>query len=180
MKPLRFIAVLVATAAAAGLPAAAASAPAPATAPTPTPTPKQSVPNPLAPRFKQVRERIDALFQHRQEPPPPPDPKDNPFRVPGGAAAAVPGADAAGAAAPAPVAPMDNLALLQQAAASLKISGVFEMGGRSHLVINARPYKQGDVIPAMARGERIYLRVREISRGSVTLVLNEAELTLKY
>ncbi len=171
MKLLRFIAVLlVPIAAAAALPVAAA----------PGKAPKQSVANPLAPRFKQVNERIDALFEHRNQPPPPPDPKYNPFRLPGAArpAAPLPEGVVADAAAPTPQA--DNLAQLQQAAATLKVSGIFEKGGRSHLVINARPYQQGDVVQTLLRGETIYLRVKEITKRSVTLALNEAEMTLKF
>ncbi|MSU66364.1 MAG: hypothetical protein EXS38_09750 [Opitutus sp.] len=37
---------------------------------------------PLSPRFKQVRDRIDALFQRRNDTPPPPDARMNPFRAP--------------------------------------------------------------------------------------------------
>jgi hypothetical protein len=170
MRLLRFNTVLLAFAAIAVLPAVAAIARAQ----------KQSVPNPLAPRFAQVRERIDTLFEHRNEPPPPPDAKHNPFR--GAAVAPAPaGVDGKGVvAAAAPVTPLDNLTLLQQAAATLKISGVFEIGGRSHLVINARPYKQGDVVQTLAQGEKVYLRLKEISKRSVTLTLNDAEMSLTY
>lgn len=176
MKLLRFIALLLVPAVAAALPAAAASAPTPA---APAPAPKQSVANPLAPRFKQVRERIDALFHHRNEPPAPLDPKHNPFRMPGARPVApVPEGTVAAAAAPVPEA--DNLVQLQQAAATLKVSGVFEKGGRSHLVINARPYQQGDVVQTLVQGEKVYLRVKEISKRSVTLALHDAELTLKF
>lgn len=174
MKLLRFIALLLVPAAAvAELPAAAASAPTP-----PPPAPKQSVASPLAPRFKQVRDRIDALFLHRNEPPAPLDPKHNPFRLPGARPVAPVPEGATAVAAPVPEA--DNLAQLQQAAATLKVSGLFEKGGRSHLVINARPYQQGDVVQTLVRGEKVYLRVKEISKRSVTLVLHDAEMTLKF
>ncbi len=167
MKLLRFNAVLLALAAATVLSVVAA----------PLKAPKQSVTNPLAPRFKQVRDRIDALFQHRNAPPLALEPQQNPFRVPGAARPTGPAGTGTAVVVPAPA---DNLALLQQAAAALKVSGVFEIGGRSHLVINARPYKQGDVVQAQAQGERVYLRVKEISKRSVTLALNDAEMTLKY
>jgi hypothetical protein len=157
------------------------SAPALATADTPAKAPKPSVPKPIAPRFKQVRDRIDALFGHRNETPPAPDLRTNPFRVPG---APVPAASVASReeGAPAPTAPaaVEDLSLLQESAATLRVSGVFEIGGRSHLVINARPYKEGDVVQTQVKGEAVYLRVREISKRSVTLELNEAELTLKF
>ena len=165
MKLLRLIPTLLVLAAATALPVAAA----------PGKPPKQSVPNPLAPRFKQVRERIDALFQNRNAPPPPLEAAQNPFRVPG----AVKAAEAGVSGGRAPVL-ADDLTLLQQAVATLKVSGVFEIGGHSHLVINARPYKQGDVVQTQAQGEKVYLRVKEISKRTVTLTLNEAEMTLKY
>ncbi len=178
MKPLRFIALLLVPAVVAALPAATASAPPPA-APPPASAPKQSVPNPLAPRFKQVRERIDALFLHRNAPPEPLDPKHNPFRSPGDRPV-VPVAEGLVAETVAPAAPADALAQLQQAAATLKVSGVFEKGGRSHLVINARPYQQGDVVQTLVQGEKVYLRVKEIAKRSVTLALHDVEMTLKF
>jgi hypothetical protein len=141
----------------------------------------------MASRFKQVEERIAALFQHRDQPPPPIEPRHNPFRPPGSAPLAPPvssdtpelprppaGSDYSG------LSPGASLALLQQGAATLKVSGIFEIGGRAHLVINARPYKEGDVVQAQVRGETVYLRVKEIARRSVTLALNEAEMTLKF
>ena len=126
-----------------------------------------------------MRERIDALFLHRNEPPPPLDPKHNPFRAPG-ARVAAPLPEGVVAANPAPLPQADSLAQLQQATATLKISGVFEKGGRSHLVINARPYQQGDVVQTLVQGEKVYLRVKDISKRSVTLVLYDAEMTLKF
>ncbi len=147
------------------------------------PPPKSSVAQPLAPRFQQVRERIAALYQHRNEPPPPLDPRYNPFRLPGSAPlvpapnAGDPGAEEFITPAPGPGA---SLALLQQGAATLKVSGIFEIGGQSHLVINARPYKEGDVVQTLVQGETVYLRLKEIAKRSVTLSLNDAEMTLKY
>jgi len=144
-------------------------------------------PGSMSPRFKQVQERIAALFQHRNEPPPPVEPRHNPFRPPGSAPPAAPassdtpelprpsaGSDYSG------LSPGASLALLQQGAATLKVSGIFEIGGRAHLVINARPYKEGDVVQTLVRGETVYLRVKEIAKRSVTLALNEAEMTLKF
>ena len=156
------------------------AAPALATADTPAKTAKPSVPNPFAPRFKQVRDRIEALFGHRNETPPAPDLRTNPFRVPGAAVPVAPVNREQTAAAPTAPAAVADLTLLQDSAATLRVSGVFEIGGRSHLVINARPYKEGDVVQTQVKGEAVYLRVREISKRSVTLELNEAELTLKF
>lgn len=146
----------------------------PAAEPVAKPGPRPATPIP--PRFKQVRDRIDALFRHRNEPPASLGPESNPFRLPGSGAPAAPTRSEGVAA----TAGGPELITLQQAAATLRVSGTFELNGQAHLVINARPYKAGDVIPAPVGGETVYLRVRDISRRSVTLALNEAELTLTF
>lgn len=137
-------------------------------------------------RFKQVHERVTTLFQHRNEPPAPVEPRHNPFRTPGAAPIAPPSIEGDGASRPlvgsdySGLAPGSSLALLQQGAATMKVSGIFEIGGRAHLVINSRPYKEGDVVQTLVQGETVYLRVKEISKRSVTLSLNDAEMTLKF
>ena len=143
------------------------------------PTAKPGVALPQSPRFNQVRARIDALYQHRNEPPPPPNPRANPFRTPGAPLPAVTTEPAKGEPLPPPE-PASDLAILEKGASTLKISGIFEIAGKSHLVINARPYKEGDAVPAQVNGETVYLRVRTIARRSVTLALNSAEMTLKF
>ena len=123
------------------------------------------------------------MYQHRNDAPPPPDPRYNPFRTPGigtvTPAKGESGETATGVADPQVPdrMPSSNLALLQQGAATLKLGGTLELGGRSRLVINARNYKEGDVVQTQVRGETIYLRIKEIAGRSVTLVLNDAEMT---
>ena len=139
---------------------------------------------PLSPRFKQVRERIDVLFQNRNETPPPPNPRLNPFRPPGLPVSnpdpAQLSPDLGLSLTPAPVIPASDLARLQEGVATLKVSGTFEKDGRLYLVINAKPYKNNDVIQTQVQGEPVYMRVREISRRSVTVALNDAEMTLRF
>jgi hypothetical protein len=137
------------------------------------PAPKPPAPPPLSPRFIQVRERINALFQHRNESPPPPDLRANPFRPAGAPVAPGDGAR------PTAVASND-LSLLQQAIATLKVGGTGERDDQPFVVVNNRTYKKNDVIPARAEGEMVYLRVGEITRHSLTVSLNETELTLKF
>jgi hypothetical protein len=60
------------------------------------------------------------------------------------------------------------------------VSGTFEYGGKQQLVVNSRPYKEGDIIPTQVQGQPVYLRVRAISRNSITLALNDTEMTLKF
>lgn len=164
--------------------APAPPAPAPAAVPaavkTPAAAPAGKTP-PLSPRFRQVRDRIDALFQHRNAALPPLDPSLDPFRPPGAvpAPSSVKISDSDGAKVPV-VGPSSDVRLLQDAAATLKVSGIFEIGGKQHLVINSRPYKEGDVIQTQVQGNTVYLRVRQISRNSMVLVLNQAELAVKF
>ena len=108
----------------------------------------------------------------------------NPFRPPGAATVVAPPPAGGGRGdtpvVEAPKPPSTDLALLQQSVATLKISGTFEVGGRLHLVINRKPYKQGDVIQVLSKGETIFLRVRQVSHTNVTFALNETEMTLKF
>ncbi|MDO8541678.1 MAG: hypothetical protein Q7S40_14670 [Opitutaceae bacterium] len=142
------------------------------------PAAKAPTPSGMAPRFKQVRDRIDTLYQHRNNPPAPPVAAENPFRPAAGAAGA---ATSTGSTATTPAeASATDLQTLQQAVAALRVSGIVETNGQIHLVINSRPYKIGDVVPAAVNGEPVYLRVREIGRNIVTLALNETEMDLKF
>jgi hypothetical protein len=137
---------------------------------------------PLSPRFQQVRDRVDALFQLRNETPPQPDGRANPFRPSG---AGVPATAPAAPGEPAPVAlpaelPAGDMALLQQAVASLKITGVVALRAESHVQINAKLYKKSDVVQTTVQGQVVYIRVRDITGRTATLALNDAEMTLKF
>lgn len=140
---------------------------------------KGAVALPQTPRFNQVRSRVEVLYRHRNEPPTALGPRSNPFRPPGASPAAGEGEGTPGLPLPPPE-PQSDAILLEQGAGTLKVSGIFEIPGRTHVMINGRSYKEGDVVPAQVKGETIYLRVREIGRRSVTLALNEAEATLKF
>jgi hypothetical protein len=140
-------------------------------------------PPPISPRFQQVRDRIDALFHNRNEPPPPPDARTNPFRAPGSGLPApvisaepgtVPDASATS------TEPGSDLALLQQAVALLKVGGTINRGDVQQLSINSKPYKEGDVVQVQVQGQTVYLRVKQITRYGVTLTLNASEITLKH
>lgn len=137
-------------------------------------------PNPQAARFRQVRERIDALFRHRNEVPPPFDARSNPFRGVGVIAPTAAAGPNGAADAPAPVPANPDLALLQQSAAAIKVAGSVEINGRQHLIINQAPYKEGDVIIVRMKGRPVYLRLKEISRLTFTLTLNDSEFVVRY
>ncbi|HVS51714.1 MAG TPA: hypothetical protein VHD62_05110 [Opitutaceae bacterium] len=136
---------------------------------------------PLSPRFLQVRERIDALLHNHDAPLSAAELQPNPFRAAGFMPAPSPAETAPGAAGTTPVeAPTAELNLLQQGVALLRVSGVVDFGGQQHLVINSRPYKEGDVIPVQVNGQPVYLRIRQIAPHLVTFALDHAEMTLKF
>lgn len=145
-----------------------------------SPAPKIGPPNPQAARFRQVRERIDALFRHRNEVPPPFDARANPFRGVGAVASTAAAGRGGMAEAPAPVPSNPDLALLQQCAAAIKVAGNVEINGRQHLIINQAPYKEGDVIIVRVKSRPVYLRLKEISRLTFTLTLNDSEFVVRY
>ena len=187
--PVMMLSVLLSGA---GGPAGAAEKAGPTPVPAPAPAPAAAKPadaETYEARFKEVKQWIAELELARSQPPAPLDPRHNPFRTPGSIVmAARPGADSDGGArvptgaglAPAESTPGTNLSVLQQGAATLRVSGIVEINGSAHLVINKRPYKQGALVPTQVQGETVYLRVKEIARRSVTLSLEDAEMTLKF
>jgi hypothetical protein len=164
-------------------PAATSSAPAVPTAPAPVTTAPTAAaanapkPPPLSPRFQQVRNRIEALFAHRLSAPTPLDPRHNPFRPAGAFVGPVVAAGDGRTAAATEPQPAD-LTVLQQAVATLKVGGRFVSAGREHRMVNARLYKEGDVIPTQLQGQPVYLRVKALNQKSLTLSLGDSELTL--
>src|SRR5882724_3252187 len=162
MRPHRFIFILLLLLATAGLRVAA--------------EPAQLDPS-SNPRFIQSRTRIDALFHFRNAPLPPPDLRQNPFRISGDTGvSAGPGGPAAPAGQPA--APDSDDGMLALGAGTLKIGGQIVRDGSAQIGINGGLYKEGDVIPARVHGALVYFRIRHITPDSVTISLNEAELTL--
>jgi hypothetical protein len=185
---LTFVVVACLHAADAPAPASPAAVPVPAPAAAPATPPavtataaatKAPAPPPISPRFQQVRNRIDALFHNRTSSPAPLDPKQNPFRPAGVFIAPVVASDGK-ITIPVVEQPASDEIVLRDAAATLKIGGVFEFGTKQHRVVNGRPYKEGDVIPAQVQGQTIYLRIKALTPKSLTLVLKEAELTLNF
>ncbi len=132
----------------------------------------------LGPRFKQTRERIADLFQNRNGTYPVPDPRQNPFRT---------GTDPVGESTPtatavpaAALSPDSDAAILRQGIATIKVGGWLVNRGVPYVTINQRSYKEGDVILVRVQAKAVYLRVKGITQNTVTLTLNEAELTLRF
>ncbi|MBI5770500.1 MAG: hypothetical protein HZA93_22170 [Verrucomicrobia bacterium] len=150
---------------------------------------------PLSPRFLVVRERINLLYGNRDAPPPPIDARHNPFRsqpiavaptpAPGsGGAPVAPGAPAAPPGtpptepAPPPVNP--GIALVKQAAALLRVTGFVERDGRTLLNINQALYREGETVKVAVKGQTVLLRIKKLSRTSLTVTLGEAEHTINF
>lgn len=106
---------------------------------------------------------------------PPPGEKTAP--VPTAKSAVLPGGASTANLPPPPSADLDVLRL---GTAALKVAGTVQINGRAHLIINQAPYKEGDVLNVRVKGQPVFLRVKNISRYSYTLSLNEAEISVKY
>jgi len=136
------------------------------------------VPGHAAPaeRAAQTRARIESLIGRRGTPPPLPEALPNPFQTGSG----LPGGGPAQPAGPAgPGVPAeDDLALLTRYATALRISGAVEIGGRSQLVINGTPFKEGDLVKVPGTEPPEYLKLLGISRNEITLGFREAVLIL--
>jgi hypothetical protein len=138
-----------------------------------------------APQWKVTRARIEALFRLRNAPLPAPDPRLNPFRLasdpPIAAPAETEGAGPGGEPTPPDAVPLSpDEALLTQAVATLKLNGAVQIGDRMLAIINQATYKEGDLLSVRLQGKPVDLNVRHISSRSVTIGLNEAELTLQF
>lgn len=127
-------------------------------------------------RAAQTRARIEALIGRRVNPQPLPEALPNPFQTgsdrPGGGPA-----QPAGPAGPG-VPVEDDLSILARYAATLRISGVVEIGGRSQLVINGTPFKEGDLVKVLRTEPPEYLKLIGISRNEITLGFRAAVLIL--
>lgn len=127
-------------------------------------------------RLQSIKARVVYLYAARDEPPPPVNMRHNPFRIGGEPLATDPRGLPTEEG---PVANNDQVLLLQ-AAATLKIGGVLETGGRMRLAINTVNYAEGDVIQVRLPSGTVFLRVTTITPRSVTLRLNEAYHTLQF
>ena len=135
--------------------------------------------------WKLTRARIEALFRLRNAPPPAPDPRLNPFRLasdpPIAALAETASVGPGGEPTPPDAPPLSpDEALLKQAVATLKLNGAVQIGDRMLAIINQATYKEGDILGVRLQGKPVDLDVRHISSHSVTIGLNQAELTLQF
>ena len=60
------------------------------------------------------------------------------------------------------------------------MAGFVERDGRTFLYINQALYKEGDVIKVTVKNQPVLLRITKLSRTSLTIAYNDAEMTLKF
>jgi hypothetical protein len=136
-------------------------------------------------RFARTQEQINALFKRRLKPEPLPADLPNPFVLPGGAKGPdVKAPEGEGTTHPdkppeGDLPPGSDAEALARLVAKLKISGIVQLNGRLHLIINQSPYKEGDLILLGTKDAATYLQVIRITPNELTLGLNQAVQTIK-
>jgi len=130
---------------------------------------------PSADWIKRTKDRIEQLLgPQRNRAPLAPAEAANPFRMPGKTAPDTP--QTGGEAVPPKYTDSDILARL---VATLKISGLINVGGTPQVIINQLSYKEGDLV-AVREGEQVtYLRLTHIAPGGATLELNDAQTVVR-
>lgn len=126
----------------------------------------------LGPRFKQTRERIDAIFKYRTGEDSVPDPKLNLFRTATAPATAPEIPDVR------KNEPVDSdEVILQQTVASLRRSNM-KRGDQLLLLINQKTYQEGSIVPTRYKDRPVLLEIKAVSENSVTFGYNQAQLTV--
>lgn len=130
---------------------------------------------PAADRFAGLKAKIDILLSPRLEPAPLPDKPANPFQF------IVTGLPLPETIVTQPMpTTLDDEQILAFAVARLRISGLVERSGVTHLLINSASYKESDLIPLRASGDTVYyIRLVRIADGTVTFGYNDHALTVK-
>lgn len=132
---------------------------------------------PAADRFAGLKAKIETLLNPRLNPAPLSDKPANPFQfIVTGLPVDIPDTVATQ---PMPTTLSDEQ-ILAYAVARLRISGLVERGGVTHLLINSASYKEADLIPLRAGGDTVYyIRLVRIADGAVTFGYNDHALTIK-
>lgn len=133
---------------------------------------------PATDRFAGLKTKIEALLSPRLNPAPLPDKPANPFQF---IVAGVPIETPPETINTQPIpTTLDDEQILAYAVARLRISGLVQRGGVTHLLINSASYKEADLVPLRASGDTVYyIRVVRIADGEVTFGYNDFTLTVK-
>ncbi len=124
--------------------------------------------------FPHTRARIEHLFQDRDAPPALPRKIINPF-VP--ASMRLADADARKTIA-APTDVISDNAMLERVAPAVQIQGIIQVGGRPSLIINRKPFTEGDHLTVMYGTIPVVIVIKKITRETFTLGYGDATLTL--
>ena len=137
-----------------------------------------------ADRYALTKTRISALLDQRLNPAPLPANLPNPFYR----SSDLPPTDVSRGGPPG--GPVDSNVLpagpdesdadtLAKFVATLKVSGVTVLNGRSLLTLNQTLCKAGDTIPLEIKGHTVYIQVLKITADELTLRLNEDEQVVR-
>lgn len=124
-------------------------------------------------RFDRLPTRINTMLGRRLNPQPFPAVLPDPFQLPGAMPATPAAADGK---VDRPSEPASDLAALHRYAATLKVSGTVDIGGKPHLIINASAYGEGDLIKVRDTNPVDFVRVLEITPRTLTLGYGSARL----
>ena len=122
-------------------------------------------------KFDRLPTRINDMIGRRLNHQPLAGALPNPFLLPGAAPAA-----AANAGGDRPSEPATDLAALNRYAATLKVSGTMDIGGKPHLIINSSAYGEGDLVKVRDTNPVDFVRVLQITPRTLTLGYGSAKL----
>ncbi len=132
-----------------------------------------------ADRFGDLKAKISTLLTPRLQPTPLPEKPANPFTVILSAAPVSVTTEIPIEPVPIPTT-LDDDQVLTFAVARLRISGLVQRGGVTHLLINSASYKEADLVPLRAGGDTVYyIRLVRIGDTEVTFGYNQSTLTVK-
>jgi hypothetical protein len=132
-----------------------------------------------ADRFGDLKAKIATLLSPRLQPTALPEKPTNPFTVLMSAAPVSVTTEIPVEPVPIPTT-LDDDQILAFAVARLRISGLVQRGGVTHLLINSASYKEADLVPLRAGGDTVYyIRLVLIGDSEVTFGYNQSTLTVK-
>lgn len=132
-------------------------------------------------RFGSLKAKIEALLDPRLKPDPLPANPANPFQFtpPGSTVVVMPGPVNPTPVEPEPNTLTDDEQILAYAVTRLRITGLVQRSGISHLLINSVTYKEADLIPVRGTGDTMYyIRVVRIADHEVTFGYNAVALVV--
>ncbi len=131
----------------------------------------------LGPRYRQTRERIDALFQYRNGTYPLSDPSRDLFRF-----GDAPPPQISTEANKLDLTPSDSDdAILRRAITGFNL-GRIGQGGVSYVTVNEKRYKEGESVPTRLRDrdKPVFLFVKYVTLTSVTFSYHTAEQVIQF